>query len=87
MEPTQDLAFQQIKTAAHPRLTEPSVELTIRLNGESADAVRKAMVSRSEIEIAGIADTTLVVSVPESGDEVQTLKSGIMEIVFSSTDE
>ena len=37
-------------------------------------------VVQSEIEIAGIADTTLVVSVPESGDEVQTLKSGIMEI-------
>lgn len=37
-------------------------------------------VGQSEIEIAGIADTTILVSVPESGDEVQTLKSGIMEI-------
>lgn len=37
-------------------------------------------VGQSEIEIAGVADTTIVVSVPESGDEVQTLKSGIMEI-------
>lgn len=37
-------------------------------------------VGQSEIEIAGIADTTVVVSVPESGDDVQTLKSGIMEI-------
>jgi LAO/AO transport system kinase len=37
-------------------------------------------VGQSEIEIAGIADTTIVVSVPESGDEIQTLKSGIMEI-------
>jgi len=37
-------------------------------------------VGQSEIEIAGIADTTVVVSVPESGDEIQTLKSGIMEI-------
>ncbi len=37
-------------------------------------------VGQSEIEIAGVADTTVVVSVPESGDEVQTLKSGIMEI-------
>ena len=27
-----------------------------------------------------MADTTVVVSVPESGDEIQTLKSGIMEI-------
>ena len=37
-------------------------------------------VGQSEIEIAGIADTTVVVTVPESGDEVQTLTSGIMEI-------
>ena len=37
-------------------------------------------VGQSEIEIAGIADTTVVVTVPESGDEVQTLKSGIKEI-------
>ena len=32
------------------------------------------------MEIAGLADTTVVVNVPESGDEIQTMKSGIMEI-------
>ncbi|HEX5003607.1 MAG TPA: methylmalonyl Co-A mutase-associated GTPase MeaB [Bacteroidia bacterium] len=37
-------------------------------------------VGQSELEIAALADTTLVVFVPESGDEVQTIKSGIMEI-------
>jgi LAO/AO transport system kinase len=37
-------------------------------------------VGQSEVEIAGVADTTIVVVVPESGDEVQTLKSGVMEI-------
>ena len=37
-------------------------------------------VGQSEIEIAGLADTTVVVIVPEAGDEVQTMKSGIMEI-------
>ena len=37
-------------------------------------------VGQSEVEIAGVADSTVVVTVPESGDEVQTLKSGIMEI-------
>jgi LAO/AO transport system kinase len=37
-------------------------------------------VGQSEVEIAGIADTSVVVVVPESGDEVQTLKSGVMEI-------
>lgn len=37
-------------------------------------------VGQSEVEIAGIADTTVVVMVPEAGDEVQTMKSGVMEI-------
>lgn len=37
-------------------------------------------VGQSEVEIAGLADTTVVVLVPEAGDEVQTLKSGLMEI-------
>ena len=37
-------------------------------------------VGQSEVEIAGLADTTAVVLVPEAGDEVQTLKSGLMEI-------
>ena len=29
-------------------------------------------------EIAGLADTTVVVMVPEAGDEVQTMKAGLM---------
>ncbi len=37
-------------------------------------------VGQSEVEIAGLADCTIVTLVPEAGDEVQTLKSGIMEI-------
>lgn len=37
-------------------------------------------VGQSEVEIMGIADTTVLVLVPEGGDEVQTIKSGIMEI-------
>ncbi len=37
-------------------------------------------VGQSEVEIVGLADTTILVLVPESGDEVQTLKSGVMEI-------
>ncbi|MDQ3072138.1 MAG: methylmalonyl Co-A mutase-associated GTPase MeaB [Bacteroidota bacterium] len=37
-------------------------------------------VGQSEIEISGLADTTVVVLVPEGGDEIQGLKSGIMEI-------
>lgn len=37
-------------------------------------------VGQSEIEIAGLADVTVVVMVPEAGDEVQTMKAGMMEI-------
>lgn len=37
-------------------------------------------VGQSEVEIASLADTTLVVLVPEAGDEVQMMKSGLMEI-------
>ncbi|WP_316769722.1 methylmalonyl Co-A mutase-associated GTPase MeaB [Pedobacter frigiditerrae] len=37
-------------------------------------------VGQSEVEIAGLADKTCVVLVPESGDEIQNIKSGLMEI-------
>lgn len=37
-------------------------------------------VGQSELEIAGLAERTLVVLVPESGDEIQNIKSGLMEI-------
>ncbi|MCK7558279.1 methylmalonyl Co-A mutase-associated GTPase MeaB [Chitinophaga sedimenti] len=37
-------------------------------------------VGQSEVEIAGIADSTVVVVVPEAGDEIQTMKAGLMEI-------
>ncbi|HVG13735.1 MAG TPA: methylmalonyl Co-A mutase-associated GTPase MeaB [Chitinophagaceae bacterium] len=37
-------------------------------------------VGQTEIDIAGLADTTVVVVVPEGGDEVQTMKAGLMEI-------
>lgn len=37
-------------------------------------------VGQSELEIARSADTTIVVLVPESGDSVQAMKAGLMEI-------
>lgn len=37
-------------------------------------------VGQSEVEIAGLADITFVVLVPEGGDEIQNIKSGLMEI-------
>ena len=37
-------------------------------------------VGQSEVEVAALADTTVVVLVPEAGDDVQMMKSGLMEI-------
>jgi LAO/AO transport system kinase len=37
-------------------------------------------VGQSELDIANAADTTVVVLVPESGDSVQAMKAGLMEI-------
>jgi LAO/AO transport system kinase len=35
---------------------------------------------QSEVEVAAIADTTVVVQAPEMGDEVQALKAGLLEV-------
>lgn len=58
------------------------IEITDLLRESNFDyiVVETVGVGQSEVEIAGLADTTLVVMVPEAGDEVQTLKAGIMEI-------
>lgn len=37
-------------------------------------------VGQSEVEIAGLADTTVVALVPEAGDDIQVIKSGLMEV-------
>ncbi len=37
-------------------------------------------VGQSEVEVVGLADTTVLVLVPEAGDDVQAMKSGVMEI-------
>ncbi len=42
--------------------------------------VESAGVGQVELDIRQLADTTVVVLVPESGDEVQAIKAGLMEI-------
>jgi LAO/AO transport system kinase len=37
-------------------------------------------VGQNEVDIVALADITTVVLVPESGDEIQTMKSGLIEI-------
>ncbi|MGV3658317.1 MAG: GTP-binding protein, partial [Chitinophagaceae bacterium] len=62
----------------HPKI----IEITELLKAARFDyiIVETVGVGQSEIEIAGLADTTIVVVVPEAGDEVQTMKAGLMEI-------
>ena len=58
------------------------IEITELMKAASFDyiIIETVGVGQSEIEIAGLADTTVVVLVPEGGDEVQTMKAGIMEV-------
>jgi len=58
------------------------IELTTLLQTVGFDMIllETVGVGQSEIEIAGLADTTIVVLVPEAGDDVQMMKSGLMEI-------
>jgi LAO/AO transport system kinase len=58
------------------------LEITDLLKAARFDCilVETVGVGQNEIEIAGLADTTLVVLVPEAGDEIQTMKAGLMEI-------
>lgn len=62
----------------HPHI----IEITdlIKIAGFDYVLVEIVGVGQSEIEISGLADITIVVVVPEGGDEIQTMKAGIMEI-------
>jgi LAO/AO transport system kinase len=48
--------------------------------GFSRILIETVGVGQSELEVAGAADTVMVVLVPESGDAIQALKAGLMEI-------
>ena len=62
----------------HPKI----IEITDVLKAFQFDniIVETVGVGQSEIEIAGLADVTVVMVVPEAGDEIQTMKAGLMEI-------
>ncbi|MEK7465969.1 MAG: methylmalonyl Co-A mutase-associated GTPase MeaB [Planctomycetota bacterium] len=49
-------------------------------SGKDIVMVETVGVGQSEIEIVRVADTTIVILSPESGDGVQAMKSGLMEI-------
>ncbi|MFT3678370.1 MAG: methylmalonyl Co-A mutase-associated GTPase MeaB [Chitinophagaceae bacterium] len=63
-------------------LNQMIIEITAVLQAVGFDyiLIETVGIGQSEVEIAGLADTTVVVLVPESGDEVQNMKSGLMEV-------
>lgn len=62
----------------HPKI----LEITDLVKNAPFDfvLVETVGVGQSEVEVAGLADCTVVALVPEAGDEVQTIKAGIMEV-------
>ena len=63
-------------------LSVKTIEMTdvLRAAGFDYVLIETVGVGQSEVEIAGLADVTLVILVPEGGDEIQHIKSGLMEI-------
>jgi LAO/AO transport system kinase len=72
------LASRGILGGLHPNM----IEITDLLRSANFDyiIIETIGVGQNEIEISGLADVTVVVLVPESGDDIQMMKSGIMEI-------
>jgi LAO/AO transport system kinase len=62
----------------HPRI----IEITSVVAAANFDYIfiETVGVGQSEVEIAGLADVTVVVLVPEAGDDIQSMKAGLMEI-------
>lgn len=63
-------------------LNSSMIELTTLMQSVGFDmiVVETVGVGQSEVEVASLADTTVVVLVPEAGDEVQMMKSGLIEV-------
>jgi len=63
-------------------LAEASLQAVLLLDAAGKDVVFVETVGagQSDVEVTGIADTVLLVLMPGSGDAVQALKAGIMEI-------
>jgi LAO/AO transport system kinase len=62
----------------HPKI----IEITSMVAAAGFDYIfiETVGVGQSEVDVAGLADVTVVVLVPEAGDEIQSMKSGLMEI-------
>jgi LAO/AO transport system kinase len=61
-------------------LATADVALVLEASGKDVLLIETVGVGQDEIEIARLADITLVILVPGMGDDVQSLKAGVMEI-------
>jgi LAO/AO transport system kinase len=78
-----DVFIRSMGTRGHlGGLSEATLQAALLLDAAGKDVVLLETVGagQSEVEVIGIADTVLLVLMPGSGDSVQALKAGIMEI-------
>jgi LAO/AO transport system kinase len=78
-----DVFIRSMGTRGHlGGLAEAALQALLVLDAAGKDVVFLETVGagQSEVEVIGIADTVLLVLMPGSGDAVQALKAGIMEI-------
>jgi LAO/AO transport system kinase len=78
-----DVFIRSMGTRGHlGGLAEATLQALLVLDAAGTDVVFLETVGagQSEVEVIGIADTVLLVLMPGSGDAVQALKAGIMEI-------
>jgi LAO/AO transport system kinase len=78
-----DVFIRSMGTRGHlGGLAEATLQALLILDAAGKDVVFLETVGtgQSEVEVIGIADTVLLVLMPGSGDSVQALKAGIMEI-------
>ena len=78
-----DVFIRSMGTRGHlGGLAEAALQALLMLDASGKDVVFLETVGagQSEVEVIGIADTVLLVLMPGSGDSVQALKAGIMEI-------
>ncbi|HEY9340319.1 MAG TPA: methylmalonyl Co-A mutase-associated GTPase MeaB [Hanamia sp.] len=62
----------------HPKIIE--IADLMKSSGFDYIIIETVGVGQSEVDIAGLADITVVMLVPEGGDVIQTMKAGLMEV-------
>ena len=67
------------QTGGLPRVVK-SIARLLDAAGKDVILVETVGVGQTELGIMGVADTVVVVMMPEAGDAIQTLKAGVMEI-------